>query len=116
MESECGEVRKKGWSKDASYWLQYAFNISDCDKDFIAQMLAENGNMDFNLQSYVVKDGIREESYGVCQIHKGYHPEIVNDPRFSDQEWQIQKCLELYRNGTPMYAPLANGYRQIDFL
>jgi hypothetical protein len=116
MESECGEVRKKGWSKEASYWLQYAYNISDCDKDFIAMLLAENGSLDHTKQSYVVKDGVREDSYGFCQIHRQWHADIVDDPRFQNQDWQLQKCLELYRNGTVFYAPLSVGYSQIEFL
>lgn len=116
MESKCGEVKKKGWSKEASYWLQYAYNISDCDKGFISMLLAENGALDHTIQSYVVRDGVREDSHGFCQIHRQWHSEIVDDPRFMQQDWQLQQCLELYRGGTTFYAPRELGMAQIEFL
>lgn len=40
-----------------------------------------------NIQSNVVKKGIRENSWGVSQIHLGYHPQVsleqALDPEFS---------------------------------
>lgn len=114
--AQCGEVRKKGWSKEDSYWIQYAYNISDCDKGFIAKMLAENGEVTHDRRSDIIgKNGYYD--YGFCQINRGYHKDIVDDPRFlADKEWQIKACYNLWKNGTTFYAPLTNGYRQLEFL
>ena len=68
-------------------------------------MEAENGSWDHKRQSNYVKNGIREQSYGFCQIHKYYHPEIVNNEKFfNDQEWQLQQCYKLYKGGTIFYG------------
>jgi hypothetical protein len=45
-----------------------------------------------------------EPSYGFCQIHAGYHPEIVNDPNFLDPHWQLQKCYDMYVGGVTFYG------------
>lgn len=58
----------------------------------------ENGGWDYKAQSQVWKDGIREDSWGFCQIHRRWHADIVDDPRFfTDQEWQLSVCLEEWR-------------------
>ena len=58
---------------------------------------------DYNRRSDIIgKNGYYD--FGLCQINEGYHPEIVNDPNFSSVEFQLNKCLELYRGGTVFYG------------
>jgi len=77
--------------------MNYAFEISN-DKEFLYLLKAENGEISLNRKSST-------GDYGLCQINKKYHPEIVNDPRFfTDYKFQVDKCFELYKNGTKFYA------------
>ena len=47
-------------------------------------------------QSTVVKDWKREDSWGLCQVHRPDHKEIVNNPLFrSDYKWQLDRCKEI---------------------
>jgi hypothetical protein len=93
----CGKVIKKGWSEEASYWVQRAYDISGCDKEFVFLLEAENGLFDHK------RVGVTGD-IGFCQIAPQYHPEIVNDPNFYDQEWQLKKCYELYKGATTFYG------------
>jgi len=87
--------------EDQNQFVRYASAISDDDVVFLAMIDAENGLWTPDRQSEVYHNGYREQSYGFCQINKKYHPEIVNDPRFwGDPKWQLEKCYELYINGT----------------
>ena len=90
-------------------YIQYAYTISDCNKDFVLTLNEENPWWDAGLQSLQehCENGYckREESYGFCQIHRNWWSHIVDDPRFFvDLEWQLEQCLRLYRQGTPMYG------------
>lgn len=86
------------------HWMQVAWQISK-DKDFMYMLKAENGLLNHDRQSEVYKNGVREPSFGFCQIHRGYHPNIVNDPKFfSDPKWQLEKCFELWKGGTAFYG------------
>ena len=58
----------------------------------------------------------RERSFGFCQIHEHYHPEIVKNPRFKEWKWQIDKCLELYKGGTAFYGKANNYYSKTKFI
>lgn len=88
------------------YWMQRAWEISGYDKEFMYMLASENGLFNADRQSeYINKKGIREPSWGFCQIHAGYHPHIVNDPRFlSDPEWQLHQCKKLWDGGTVFYG------------
>ena len=103
-DKNCSDTAYKvGWNDN--YWQDRAYEISGCDKNFVYLLEAENGMWDFKRRSEYYKDGIREPSYGFCQIHAYYHPEIVNDERFfTDQEWQLKKCYELYKDGVEFYG------------
>jgi len=84
--------------------INYAWSISK-DHDFIYMLEGENALWDFTRQSEVVKNGVREDSWGFCQIHRGWHPEIVNDKRFfTDWRWQMRECLRLWKGGTRFYG------------
>jgi len=82
--------------------------------DFIRKITAENGTLAYDHQSTIIKNGVREPSFGYCQIHKPSHPAIIADERFfKDPEWQMNICFEKYKGGTPMYAtpcPLSEFY------
>jgi len=96
----CGSVEKRGWNYEASYWIRYAYELSDCDKNFIIMINAENAQWNYKRKAIGA-----EPSWGFCQIHKGYHPKIVNDPRFfTSQKWQLEQCLKLWRDGTAFYG------------
>ena len=85
--------------------VQTAWKISGGDIDFLYMLKAENGTFDPLRRSKYFKNGVQEPSYGVCQIHKGYHPHIVNDERFfNDVAWQIEQCYNLYTTGTAFYG------------
>jgi hypothetical protein len=73
--------------------------MSGCDKEFIIMLESENGSWNYKSQSsYITKDGTREDSWGLCQFHRQYHPDIVNDKRFfTDQSWQLEQCLKEWR-------------------
>ena len=75
-----------------------AWKISGGHRDFILTLKAENGRIDPLLQSYYYnKAGHREPSYGFCQIHSRFHPDIVGDERFfTDPHWQLDQCWRLY--------------------
>jgi hypothetical protein len=73
--------------------------------DLVTTIECENWTRDSHRQSSVVKNWVREKSFGYCQISQIYHPEIVNDPQFwNDWQWQIRKCNELLRWWTKFYA------------
>lgn len=100
--SAVGRCVKKGASEGQQAVVDYAFQISQGDRSFIGLLEAENGLWDFKRQSEVRYNGKREQSYGLCQIHKSYHKKIVNDKRFfTDWKWQLEQCWELYKQGTP---------------
>jgi len=54
----------------------------------------------------------REQSFGHCQVHSYYHPEITNDKRFEDSYWQLDQCWNLYKGGTKFYG-IANKHNSI---
>ena len=87
------------------YWMEVAWKISNHDQNFLYMLKAENGLLSHDRQSNVYKNGIREPSFGFCQIHRGYHPEIVNDPKFfTDPKWQLEQCYRLWTGGTAFYG------------
>jgi len=56
-------------------------------------------------QSNIVKNGIREQSYWFCQLHRAWHKDIVDDKRFwEDPYWQLDQCWQKYKNGTKFYG------------
>lgn len=94
-------------------YVNYAYNISNWSLDFIATLDQENWLRDMKRQSLVYDKFWREDSRWFCQVNRYYHPEIVNDERFfTDWEWQLDKCRELYKWGTKMfgYNKRANSY------
>lgn len=94
-----------GHSAEQQEYINYAWEYGNEDMGFIYMMVSENGSINPHNQSTVVKNGVREPSWGFCQIHKPSHPDVYADPRmFEDWQWQIRKCYELYIGGTTFYA------------
>lgn len=90
-------VVKKGAGERVSEVLSYAYEISN-DKRFVKMLVAENGLVTID------RAGVTGD-IGFCQISPYYHPQITNDKRFlTDWKWQINKCYELYKNGTRFYG------------
>lgn len=84
--------------------VQYAYDIGWFD--LVKLIECENGGRQPLLQSYVVTNWIREQSYWLCQIHKRYHPEVINDSRFwEDWKVQIDYCKQWQDEWRPFYWP-----------
>lgn len=84
-------------------WINFAWKISH-DKEFLYMLKAENGLLNHDRRSQYVSNGVQEPSYGFCQIHRGYHPRIVNNLKFKDPAWQLGQCLKLWKGGTIFYG------------
>lgn len=87
-------------------YVQYAYEISGWDMDFVTTLSAENWGRDPNLQSYVIdkNTGKREDSRGFCQFHRAWHSDKVDDPRFfADPYRQLDRCWDWYSWGTKFY-------------
>ena len=72
--------------------VRLAAQISGNDLDFLALLDAENS------QWTTDRVGVTKD-IGLCQISPYYHPEVVKHPQFYEAEWQIRKCLEMYKGG-----------------
>jgi len=99
---------KKDVGEDQNQYVKYASKISNNDLEFLATLNQENGLWTPDRQA---TNG--EPSYGFCQIHSYYHPEIVSDPKFfTDPYWQLDQCYKLYIGGTKFYGHdlRANSY------
>lgn len=78
-------------------------------------MNGENGQWDHKRQSEVIKNGVREQSWGFCQIHKPSHPEYYTNKIFwenkifTNWKYQMRECWNLYKGGVKMYAPKAKN-------
>jgi len=106
VENKCIKVPHKiGGSVEQDKFLTYAYNLDDCKRGFVKMLVAENGSINLRTQSKFVKNGIREDSWGLCQLHRQWHSDIVDDPRFfTDWKWHIDKCFEKYKGGTVFYG------------
>lgn len=92
------------WNEYQYYWTDYAWNKYQ-DEQFMLMLSSENGLFNHDRQSLVVKDGIREDSWGFCQIHRYFHSDTVNDPRFfTDPAWQMDQCYNKFKGGTRFYG------------
>jgi hypothetical protein len=89
---------KINWWELTKDLVDYAYDVSDGDLDFIHTIECENGMWEPLRQSNVVKEWKRETSYGLCQRNTRWFSNIVNDPNFSDPYWQIDTCWEMYNN------------------
>lgn len=82
----------------------YAYKISNWDIDFLSTLKAENGWFNMYQQSNVYKNGKREESYGLCQMMRKYHPEVNTKIFRESREYQVETCYKKYKWGTKFYG------------
>ena len=84
--------------EDQNKHVRIAARISGNDLTFLALLDAENSLWTLDRSSPT-------NDWGACQVNRYYHPEIVNHPLFfTDAEWQLQKCWELYNAGVKFYG------------
>lgn len=91
-----------GHTAEQQVYIDYAWDISK-DPNFVYLLKAESGALSPTALSRAVGgNGYRD--VGLCQINKGYHKDIVNDPRFADYKWQLEQCYQMYKNGVKFYG------------
>jgi hypothetical protein len=66
--------------------------------DFVETLNMENWNRDETLQSRQYRNGIREQSYWICQINKKFHKKFMSSEEFNNPFYQIDYCRELRLN------------------
>ena len=93
---------KIGASDKQNEYVAYAWEISQ-DMDFIYMIESESGWVLDRVSGYN-SNGHRD--WGLGQISSYWHPEIINDPRFqnNDWRWELDTCLRLYDGGTKFYG------------
>lgn len=84
--------------EDQNQYVRIASEISGNDIDFLALLDAENGLW---TPDRVHNDGAGR---GFCGISYPWHKAIIEDEKFTDPEWQLRKCYELYKGGTTFYG------------
>lgn len=89
---------------DATKIINYAYEISDGDMDFVLTLKAENGWFDMYQQSNVYQNGKREDSWGLCQLNRRRHKNVVDNPLFREsRKYQVDVCWEKYKGWTKFY-------------
>lgn len=91
---------KIGASQEQNTLIAWAYDKWR-DEKFIYLLEAESGMRNIahdNSKNVVGTD------HGYCGINDYWHPEIVNDKRFSDDYWQLEQCYKLYSTGTVFYG------------
>ena len=125
-----GAPEKIQATKIVQKYVDYAWQISK-DAQFIFMLEGENERWTPDRQSDVYMQLIdeeavvcnnanwtencrREDSWGFCQTHRHYHPEIVNDKRFfTDWRWQMRQCKTLWDKNTTFYGYKNNLHKSI---
>lgn len=79
-------------SAQQNEYMQYAYEISGYDKEFLYMLKAECGNIDPRCQEIGTGNG-----KGFCQHDINYQASTISDPRFfTDWKWQMNQCYSLY--------------------
>ena len=93
---------KIGASNEQNEMIAYAWEISK-DKNFIYTIESESGWVLDKVSGYN-SNGTRD--WGLGQISAYWHPEIVNDPRFqnNDWRWELSTVYKLYKGGTKFWG------------
>jgi hypothetical protein len=84
----------------------YAYKVSNWDMDFLMTLKAENWWFDMYKQSNVIdKNWVREDSWGLCQLHRRWHKDIVDAREFWESyEYQVEQCWNKYSWWTKFYG------------
>lgn len=80
------------------------------DLDFVETLNMENWNRDETLQSRQHQNGVREQSFGICQINKKFHKKFISSEEFNNPFYQIDYCRELRLNGKKRGIMPFNAY------
>jgi len=81
-------------------YVQYAYKISNWNLDFVATLEAENWLRDPHRKAMIKS----EDARWFCQLHRSWHKDVVDDPRFwSDPYWQLEQCWNKYKGWTKFY-------------
>ena len=97
---------KIGATVEQQEYVDYAWDISQ-SKEFVEMLEAENGLWTPDRQSEHYHNGIREPSFGFCQIHMKYHPEVYSDYGVfvnDDPYWQLDLCWQYFSSGVAFYG------------
>lgn len=100
------QIIHKWFPKDSivQEMANYAYKIGW--ENLLYLVSCENWWWDIDLQSKVMANWNREESYWLCQISKNYYSDIVNDKRFfTDWKRQLDECWKLRKQWTLFYWP-----------
>lgn len=94
-------VKANAWdSTNRESIKDYAIHVAQREKinvgAFLATLECEAGFQ--NIQSRIVKNGVREQSFGVAQIHLPSHPHITKEQALSPF-WAINWMAEEWLNG-----------------
>ena len=85
----------------------YAYEVSNGNMDFLMTLKAENWWFDMYKQSNVPDKywvNGREDSRGICQLHRKRHSAIVDNERFfADYKYQVEECWKKYNWWTKFY-------------
>lgn len=85
-------------------WIQYAWEMSNGDKNFLYMLKGENGLLSHDRMHDSSLNSVGVD-WGFCGTNDYYHPHIVNNPKFlSDPEWQMRECYRMWKEGTTFYA------------
>jgi len=88
----------------------YKIGASDAQNEMVAYAYQISKNMDFiymiESESGWVLDKVGQhttygQDLGLCQINSKYHPEIIKDKRFqnNDWKWELDTCWKMYNGG-----------------
>ena len=102
------KIRHTGRPEDnvVQLYVNMAWEVSGGDWDFIRTLEAENGVRNPHRQSWVIsKSWVREDSRWFCQLHRAWHSDIVDDPRFWESpKRQMEQCWKKYKWWTRFYG------------
>ena len=88
----------KKWVDDERKWvINRAYEVWWLD--FVLLLNAENWEFTTNRRHIIpyYRNWKKHYDWWLCWISDYYYKEIVKDSRFTDPEFQIKKCYELYK-------------------
>ena len=93
---------------DNNNTVRYAAEVSGNNLDFLATIHGENGLWTLDrLSNGRGFDGQR--AIGLCQFYPRYNAKIINDPRFTDYKFQVEKCWEKFKANPSTFNAYTNG-------
>lgn len=120
------EIKAKSWLQSvlvrwfpedslANQIATYAYKISNGDMDFLMTLKAENWWFDMYKQSNVVKNWVREDSWGLCQLNRRRHKEVDTKEFRESWKYQVDVCYKKWKGWTIFYWKLVKDKYKNDF-